>query len=62
MGTQAVVEGIGAELWHHLGQGLPCRGVCRVMGLDHRELGPLRAIGVDEIAVNSVHEHRPDRA
>jgi hypothetical protein len=32
------------------------------MGLDHRELGPLRAIGVDEIAVNSVHEHRPDRA
>ena len=49
LGAQAVVEGDGAELSHHLGK--VCHAVEYVVqwGLEHRELGTLRAIGVDEI-------------
>jgi len=47
---ETVLEGDGAELSHQLGEGLPGGGVRRGVGLEHRQIGPIQAIGVDEIA------------
>ena len=45
------------ELPHQLGEGLPSRRVRGQWGLEHRQLGVIRAIGVDEIQYGRGHQY-----
>jgi transposase len=57
LGAQTVVAGNRDRLPHQLVQGLPGGRMCGGLGLEHRELGPIQAIGVDEIQYAKGHKY-----
>jgi Transposase len=57
LGTQTVVAGNSHFVPYDLGQGLPRGRVRRHLGLEKRQLGPIAAIGVDEIQYAKGHKY-----
>jgi hypothetical protein len=57
LGAQAVVAGNRRGVPHQLGQSLPGGGIRAAWGLEHRHLGPIQAIGVDEIQYAKGHKY-----
>jgi transposase len=56
-GAQALLAGNCRGVPHFLGKGVLHRRVCGRRGLEHRTLGPIRAIAVDEIQYAKGHKY-----
>ena len=57
MGAPAFLEGNGRGVSHFLGQGFDAVEHVVTWGLEHRELGQIDAIGVDEIQYAKGHKY-----
>lgn len=57
LGAEAVVARDRGVVSQHLGQGLPSVEYVVQWGIEHRQLGPIAAIGVDEIQYARGHKY-----